>query len=689
MIWPDLDPQFLSDSGKDHSIKKFMEDFYYDASTLNISYMTEADLDSRLEAGDATLYQDYYSSIATFRRNNFFFNHVRPIINTVRGHQERTRKSTVVVPQESSDQVTADQFSKIISWLYNNEQVDHTISEAFHGSLITGLNFLHVWMDFRDDPVSGSIKVSRKPYNAFIVDPFFRSMDLSDCRALWTRSYLANTEVMSLWPDHKEMISTLPYYALDGKFPFMAESFDAQYRNLMAYDEFYYRTYRAQKVIYDQVTGKKVEWREASDSGLRELLREAPNLKVVEQIIPTVNVAILANGKVLYDGANPLGIDEYPFVPVFSYYRSDVPYYPLRVQGLARSLRSPQMLYNHRMLVSLDYLESMRNSGWMFKEGALINPEDLFGTGNGSNLAVNADFSLDDVRKIAPQALDASWFQMNSLLDTEMLRTTGVNEELMGAADDSKAGVTEMLKQGASLTSLQSLFSQLDFAQKLLGKIVLKTIQVNFTAEKVARIIQEEPSPEFYNKDFGNYDCAIEDGFNTTTQRQQQFAQMVQLRNIGVQIPDEDMLEVATIQNKTEIMERIAQQRQQAQEAQQQQMQMQQQELQLRGQLMQANAHAQQAMGDERLSRINENQALAQERASKAHNEELTGLLNLVKAMKEIQNIDLSQLEKIIQLDALAKSTIEQPPVQPMQSAMAGLGAEAPQGVPMQGQNVS
>ena len=37
---------------------------------------------------------------------------------------------------------------------------------------------------------------------------------------------------------------------------------------------------------------------------------------------------------------------------------------------------------------------------------------------------------------------------------------------------------------------------------------------------------EEEPAPQFYNKAFGKYDAAIEEGLNTTTQKQMRFAQL-------------------------------------------------------------------------------------------------------------------------------------------------------------------
>jgi hypothetical protein len=208
-----------------------------------------------------------------------------------------------------------------------------------------------------------------------------------------------------------------------------------------------------------------------------------------------------------------------------------------------------------------------------------------------------------------------------------------------------------MLRQGAGLTTLQILFDQLDHAQKLLGEIIVDLIQASFTPGKVKKILEgQEPAPQFYNKAFGKYGISVEEGLNTATQKQMQFAQLLNLREVGVPIPDEQLIEACTIQNKNELLEAIAQQKQAQQQVQQMQMEAAIKEQIARTELAQARATADQGLGIERLSRVQENQALAEERRAQARKDEDIGLLNVVKALKEIDSVDLAQLEKLIAL---------------------------------------
>jgi hypothetical protein len=660
MIFPQLTDQYYNERHRD--VLGLMESFYAESITINQSFWGEADTDTRFHAGDQSLWNDLYGNLPANRRRQFNFNRIRRVINMISGYQRRNRKSTIVTPIENADAETADQFTKILMWINQQEGILETISESFEGSLVTGMNLLHVWVDYRSDPVSGNIKVDNCSYNSFLIDPYFRKPDLSDCRAIWKRTFVTKREAISLMPGHAEEILGLigldSGTGRDGKFQFMPESYNYGQKNLLTYDEFWYRDYRTQKMLVDQQTGETMEWPSGNNEDqLKIYLRTYPQVKVIEQEIPTVKLAVVIQGKVFYDGPNPMGVDLYPFVPVFSYYSPQMPYFPTRVQGVVRGLRDPQYLYNRRKIIELDILESQINSGYIYKENALVNPKDIWQlNGQGKGLALKEEANMTDVIQIQAPQIPPSMIELSKIMGQEIQEISGVNEELLGSAMDDKAGILSMLRQGAGLTTLQVLFDQLDRAQKLLGNLILNLVQTNFTPGKVQKILEgKQPSPQFYSKAFGKYGCTVEEGLNTTTQKQMQFAQLLQLKELGVPIPDEEILEAATLQNKKQLIESIKASRQQQQEMQQMQLQAALKEQEARTELAKSRSIADQGLGLERLSRIQENKALAQERTAAAEKDRDIGILNLIKAAKELDSIDIEQVSKLINLAGMMK----------------------------------
>ena len=632
-----------------------METFYQENITINLVYWQEANTDNRFKIGDQTLWAELYAGIPTARRHNFNFNRIRPIINMISGHQRKTRKSTIIVPVENGDAETADQFTKVMMWINNQENVLETISEAFEGALVTGMNLLQVWIDYRSDPVSGNIKVDNCSYNSFLIDSYFRKADLSDCNGLWKRSYLSKRECISLFPDKTEeilgLVSNQQGNGRDGKFLFLPETYNVGQKQLLTYDEFYYRDYRNQKMLVDSETGETLEWKANDDEALEAFLLQNPTITMIESEIPTVKLAVVIQGKVMYDGPNPLGIDCYPFVAVFSYYDPQVPDFPYRCQGIVRGLRDAQYLYNRRKIIELDMAEAMATGGYIYKEDALINPKDIFLTGQGRGIALKDTAQMSDVQPIQPAQIPNSYFQLTELLGREIKEISGINDELMGSATDDKPGILSMLRQGAGLTTLQGVFDHLDRAQKQLGNIVMSAVQANWTPGKIQKILEgEQPTAQFYNKAFGKYNSVVEDGLNTSTQKQMQFAQMLQLHEAGVPITTEDLLESSTLQGKKTIIENATRQREQAMQMQQMQMQSEMQTQQAQIELSNARAMADIGLHAERTSRVAENRALAIQKLHEANADDERAFLDRVKAIKELEEMDIGHLEKLINI---------------------------------------
>jgi len=638
------------------SLKLRMEETYAQSITINQSFWSEADIDSRFKAGDQTLWNDIYGNLPAFRRRVFNFNRIRRVCNMITGYQRRNRKSTVVTPIENSDEVTASQFTKAMIWAMDQDQTLNTISEAFDGAVTTGMNLLSVWMDYRNDPINGDIRVDNVSYNGYLIDPFFKKHDLSDCNFIWTRKWLTKKQIKSLLPEQANEIDSFSYDAnRDGKFQYLPEAYNDGMKDLLTYDEYWYRDYRTQKLLVDVRTGETMEWR-GNPEDLERFLKTYPEITAIDNEIQTCKLGIVVQGHVMYHGQNPMGIDQYPFVPVLGYYEPQIPYFPWRIQGVVRGLRDSQYLYNRRKVIELDILESQINSGWKYKENALVNPDDVFLQGQGRGLALKEEANMSDAEQIQPPHVPQSMIELSKILGDEIQQISGVNEELLGSAEDDKAGILSMLRQGAGLTTLQVLFDQLDFSQKMLGRIFLDLIQSNFSPGKIQRITAEQPTAQFYNKAFGRFDAVVEEGLNTATQRQMQFKQLLGLREIGIPVPTKLLIEASTLQNKKELVEAIGQQEQQTAQVQQVQMQMAMQEQEAKTQDLKSRAEANTGLGLERASRVQENRALAIERLSESEKDKQLGTLHLVNAMKELESMDTAEIERLVSLAQALKS---------------------------------
>src|SRR5690606_17415359 len=183
-LFPQLDPNYYIPQDDKNLLVK-MDRAYTEAITINQSFWSEADMDTRFREGDQQLWSDLFGNLPSFRKRVFNFNRIRRVCNMITGFQRKHRKTTVITPRENSSMVTAAQFTKLMFWLMDYTDGYEMISKAFDGSITTGMNLLNVWLDYRSDPISGDPRINHIAYNSFLIDPYFRNPDLSDCNFIW------------------------------------------------------------------------------------------------------------------------------------------------------------------------------------------------------------------------------------------------------------------------------------------------------------------------------------------------------------------------------------------------------------------------------------------------------------------------------------------------------------------------
>lgn len=644
------DPIFFPDTETSLSLRQSMHKNYTDCINILQTQWYQADLDQRFAMGDQDIWGQLFPGVATYRRKIFNFNIINPIIQAVTGQQRQSRKTSICIPVQNGMQKTADQFTKCLYHIHNQSGAYQVYSDAFEqGALTQGIGFLGIYNDLSDDPVSGDIKVRYLDFKSVLVDPFFRKHDMSDCRFFWTRQFFDKKEASLFYPKFADEILGLPNGTYrDDKFYYMPEVYQIQFPNMIAFDEYWYLSSREATFLIDTETQECQEF-SGDEEDLRVIQSTFKNrLKIVKKPKPTVRRTILLNDKVLVDEPNPYGIDRYPYVPLLGYFTPDSPYYAYKFRGMVRDMRDAQYLFNRRKVADLDILESQQQ-GLKVRQGALVTPEDGLNQGNGRMLVYKKEYQSSDIEPMQIVPPSPVMLQMEEMLMTTAHRIAGIDPSAMGIDVDDKAGIITMMRQAATARNLQRLFDQLDEAQRLAGQIMVEMIQKNWTFGKVKQIIGEDPTSEFDNKAFFKYGCKIIQGALTETQQQLQLQQLLYFRETTqIPIPSKLILECAILQNKDQLIEAVeAEEKQRAEQAQQMQ-QIQMQQLQVEMQTKIAYAHSQEGLAQERLAKIQLDKALNAERIQRAEEDRTGGVLNLVKAIKELQSIDLEHLQKYI-----------------------------------------
>lgn len=646
------DPLFFPGQDTDISLRQSMQKNYTDSINILQTQWYQADLDQRFALGDQDLWGLIFPGVATYRRKIFNFNLINSTLQMISGYQRRNRKSSICIPVQSPMQKTADQLTKCLYYVHNQSGAYQIYSDAFEqGALTQGIGLVSIFKDTTSDPISGDIRMRYVDFKSILIDPYFRKHDLSDCRFIWTRQFFDRHEAANLYPNLRDEILSLPRGTYrDDKFYYMPEVYQIQFPNLIGFDEYWYLSQRECDYLVDVQTNETQEFT-GDEEDLRVILHTFKDrLKIIKQAKPTVRRTIILNDRVLIDEPNPYGLDRYPYVPFLGYFTPDSPYYAYKFRGVVRDLRDAQYLFNRRKVADLDILEAQQQ-GLKVKKGALVTPDDALNQGNGRVLTINDKFQMDDVQPMPIVPPAPTMIQMEEMLSQVMTRISGVNETLLGADINDKAGIISMLRNSAGITTLTRLFDQFDEAQKQCGDIIIEMIQKNWTHGKVKQVIGEDPTSEFDNKAFFKYGCKVIQGALTETQQQLQLEQLLYFRETtGINIPSNVIIEASTLQNKDKLIEAIQAEEQAARKSQEELQKLQMQQVAVEIAQKMGYAQSQEALATERLAKVQLDKALNAERIQRAEEDRTASVLNLIKAVKEIQGIDLNQLQQALEL---------------------------------------
>lgn len=665
------------------NIRQFLDNLYSKFQPIEQSRWNQSNIDTLFYAGAQDFVNRYFNFSPSTSGNKYYFNLVQQPVNMVTGYERQHRKNFSYVPCEGGDPKTTDQYNKLMTHVANAGCIHEQKSKAKELAAVSGMVLAQPYLDFNgNDHAQGELKLKIWEYNSFIVDPYFRSPDMSDAQFVWCQEYISKNEALDRFPDCKDIIGPMSGSAQRyGNFYFLPENYNMARNDLLVLSYVWYKWKRKKKRLYSQKLNQFFDFAGGNEN-LEQILYNIPDMEEVTVEVPTWKLAVVLNDQLMFQGDNPLGFDTCPFIPYFWNYDPHINYYDLRVRSLIRTMRDPQFLFNWKVITNNDIAAATINAGWKRKSGAVANEDNLKKSGQGWDVIINEGYEMTDVEKIIPSAVPQSDLALADQMADLIFKTSGINlENWSGQQDKQISSLTAMIKQAANLMVFQKYFDQWDFSDKLLGDVCLKIILNNWNAEKVQLYIGEEPTPFFYSKIFSKFQVLVEESDLTPTQQNLQAQQMLDINErFGREVfPPSMIIPKLNITGKAEIIQFLQQQEQQmsAVQAEAQNIQHAFEEAKLKELMTKAasnlaaarerhgRAEANIGLFEERLSEITQNRALA----TKAKMESLEKLVDVIAKYGEIEtSLKMNQLQSF---DYRQESKEDEEKIDAKRSAMA------------------
>ena len=537
-------------------------------------------------------------------------------------------------------------------------------------------------MDYSRDFINGDISFFKRTFNQFYLDPTFERIDLRDCSFAITRDLLSRDLIKQLLPfvDPKE-IDDIQNAFRDDKFLSYHPNFTtlSRNRNLMAYDQYYKRTARTRKFLVDEQSSY---YRDITDLGsddikklklgisrLRNLRIELessgdqiessqlpPRIEIREESRPYVELHIMLNGQEVYNGEDKTGIVEtYPFVPLICYMEPSIWMPSQRIQGVASTMYSTQRQFNKRHMKIVDMMDTSISTGYQYIIGAVADTQDLQQSGQNKIIGLDGDsepvqkYGQDAVRQLQGGGANPALIEYQAVLDKLTLTLSNINESVLGVDEKGNTQVSGKLAQvriAQGLRSNRKVFDGIELSQKILGGLVGKAIQLHYPPGKVKRILGEEPTKQFYDREFEQYDATIKEGIRSQSQRDAYYYELIALKRDGiVDVPEEEIVRALQMSGLSDLEEAIARQAESKQAQAQQAAQMQNVQMEL------TNATKEEKLGQaqERRSRVISNLALKDEREARATTDIAQAALDRAKTISEVAKMNDDRILQVLQ----------------------------------------
>jgi len=211
----------------------------------------------------------------------------------------------------------------------------------------------------------------------------------------------------------------------------------------------------------------------------------------------------------------------------------------------------------------------------MVESGSLTNMqvEDLEEHGAETGLVLEYNRGSTPPVKINPSQVPTGLDRISQKAAANIQTISGINDSMLGSDSPEVSGIAIQAKQNRGAVMIQVPLDNLKKTRQYLAEKVLDLVQNYYTEERVVMITNEEdplkpsepmvinevtPEGQILNDlTLGEYDVVVSTAPARDTFDELQFAEALSLRQAGVAIPDDAILEYSHLNRKEQLAQRI------------------------------------------------------------------------------------------------------------------------------------
>ena len=522
-------------------------------------------------------------------------NLILSVINTLCGEQSNRRVDVQFKPRKDTNQESANAMSKLAMAISDSNDLDYVESEVFEDGLIMERGYFDVRMGF-DDDMRGDVEITSLHPMEVIPDAQMRDYDPRKWNEVTLTRWLSLDVIATTYGKKAAALlktSVSVTGALDND-SIRFEDFDEidtlnddmddfvsqastgagvdedrrQIKTIRIVERQFFKLHESFALVNPE-NGRKRFLPAETSTAEAKLLGEQFGWYVHRETKRRVYWRVTADRVVLHDDWSPYR--SFTVLPYFPYFRRGKP------MGIVRNLISPQEQYNKLSSQELHIVNSTANGGYIVEEGALVGMtmDQLEKNGSKTGLVIAvAPGKIGAVQKIQPNQIPTGVIQAKQSAEASLGRISSLSDAYMGGNSAEVSGVALKNKEDRGQVQIQKPMDNLQRTRALLFRKVRELVQDFYTDERVIMmtdefspgqdstqmVINERGENGEVNNDIvtGDMDIILTTKPNRANYNDHQFAQVINLRQAGVMIPDEWVVRYSDLNKKDELAQAMA-----------------------------------------------------------------------------------------------------------------------------------
>ena len=517
-------------------------------------------------------------------------NTILPTVNAVLAEQSSKKADVQFKPRGGGNQDVADVLTKVYAHIADNNKLDWMEAQVFSDGLIQDRGWFDVRVDFSDH-VNGEVRIESKDPLDIVIDPDAKHYDPRTWNEIFETKWMSLDEIEETYGQKEadqlrllaETGTTLGADSMDFEEERYGDTDEHNYgqqypgdpenaRSLRSIRVIERQYYRLKDCMYyvDDVTGDQREIPYNWSKKKREQFADQFGLDIIQKKIRKVRWTVSADTVILFDDWSPYG--HFTLVPYFPYFRRGKPF------GMVRNLLSPQEQLNKITSQELHIVNTTANSGWIVEGGSLsgMTADDLEEHGAETGLVLEYNRGSTPPAKIQANQIPTGLDRIGQKAARNIKEISGITDAMLGMDSPEVSGVAINAKQSRGSLLLQVPLDNLAKTRQYLAEKILQLVQSYYTEERLIQITDESdpykpreklrvnemtPEGEVINDlTIGEYDVIIGTAPARDNFDEMQFAEAIELRNVGVPIPNDMIVEYSHLSRKADIADRIRRQ---------------------------------------------------------------------------------------------------------------------------------